>query len=127
MLEAMEVLNREGLKVNVLCLRVVWPFQAAEVRPLLERCKLTMSVEANFTGQIVKLIRMETGLSIQHHLRKYDGEPFEPRQVIEQARTILKTKPRESVIATAVSDEGLPPGFSPIESPANGVEVSRQH
>ena len=127
MLEAMEALNQEGLKVNVLCLRVVWPFQAAEVRRLLERCTLTMSVEANFTGQIVKLIRMETGLSIQHHLRKYDGEPFEPRQVIEQARAILKTRPRESVVAAVVSDEGLPPDFSPIESPANGVEVSRQH
>ena len=137
MLEAMEAMNHGGLsakggsasggKVNVLCLRVVWPFQAAEVRSLLERCKLTMSVEANFTGQIVKLIRMETGLSIRHHLRKYDGEPFEPRQVIEQARKILQTKPRESVVATVVSDEGIPPDFSPIESPANGAEVSRQH
>ncbi|MBI4597412.1 MAG: 2-oxoacid:acceptor oxidoreductase subunit alpha [Candidatus Omnitrophica bacterium] len=127
MLEAMEALNAEGLTVNVFCLRYLWPFQTAEVTKLLQRCKLTISVENNATGQIVKLIRMETGISIQHHLRKYDGEPFEPKQVIDQARTILKTRPSQPVIATVVSDEGLPANFSPIEHPAIGAEVARQH
>jgi len=127
MLEAMEVLNKEGLNVNVFCLSTISPFQTNEVRKLLESCKLTMSVEACYTGQLVRFLRMETGISIQHHLRKFDGEPFEPKQVIDQARTILKTKPRESVVASVMSDEGVPPGFSPIENPAVGAEVTRQH
>jgi len=127
MLEAMEALNKEGLKVNVFCLRIIAPFQVNEVRALLETCKMTMSVEANYTGQIIRLIRMETGISIQHHLRKYDGEPFEPKQVIDQTRTILKTKPKQSVLASVQSDEGLPPDFSPIENPAIGAEAARQH
>ncbi len=127
MLEAMEALTQEGLKVNVLGIRNIWPFQAAEVAALLKKCKLTMSVEGNYLGQIVKIIRMETGIEIQHHLRKYDGEPFEPKQVIDQARTILKTKPKQSVLATVQSDEGLPPNFSPIENPAIGAEAARQH
>ena len=127
MLEAMDALNKEGFKVNVFCLKHLWPFQGEAVAKLLKSCKLTMSVEANHTGQIVKLIRMETGISIQHHLRKFDGEPFEPKQVIDQARQILKTKPSESVTASVVSDEGLPPDFSPIENPAVGAEAMRQH
>ncbi len=127
MLEAMEALNKEGLKVNVLCLRHIWPFHAEAVAKLLGQCKVTMSVEACYAGQIVKLIRMETGISIQHHLRKFDGEPFEPKQVIDQARTILKTKPKGSVLASVVSDEGVPPDFSPIENPAVGAEAERQH
>jgi len=126
MLEAMQALNREGFKVNVLCLNVVWPLPAEALKQALERCKMTMSVENNFTGQAVKLIRMETGFAIQHHLRKFDGEPFEPKPVIDQARTLLKTKPKTSVIASVVSDEGLPPDFSPIENPALGAEVARQ-
>ena len=127
MLEAMEALNHEGFKVNVLCLKYLWPFQTEEVRRLLQSCTMTMSVEANYTGQLVKLIRMETGVSIQHHLRKYDGEPFEPKQVIAQARKILTTKPKVSVVGTVVSDEGPPPNFSPIEYPSLGEEVARQH
>jgi 2-oxoglutarate ferredoxin oxidoreductase subunit alpha len=127
MLEAMDVLNQDGPNVNVLCLKYLWPFQTEAVRALLEKAKITVSVEGNYTGQLVKLIRMETGFTVQHHLRKYDGEPFELGPVVEEIRKILKTKPKESVIATFVSDEGLPPDFSPIEAPANGAEVSRQH
>ena len=127
MLETMDTLAKEGLKLNVLCLRYLWPFQTAEVTKLLSRCKMTMSVEANYIGQLVKLIRMETGVSIQHHLRKYDGEPFEPKQVVDQARTILKTKPKAPVTVSVRSDEGLPPDFSPIDTPTFGAEVARQH
>ena len=127
MLEAMDVLNQEGAKVNVFCLRYLWPFQTEHVRQVLQKCKITMSVEANYTGQLVKLIQMETGIAIQHHLRKYDGEPFEPKQVVEQTRTILKTRPKDPVTASAISDEGLPPDFSPIENPSIGAEAARQH
>ncbi|OGW91144.1 MAG: hypothetical protein A3D28_05320 [Omnitrophica bacterium RIFCSPHIGHO2_02_FULL_63_14] len=94
---------------------------------MLSRCRLTMSIEANYSGQFVRLIRMETGIDIRHHLRKYDGEPFEPKQVIDQVRAILTGKPAQPVVAVAVSDEGLPPDFSPIESPAIGAEATRQH
>jgi len=127
MVEAMEALTTEGFRVNVLCLYALWPFQAEPVRQILERCKMTLSVENNYTGQLVKLIRMETGLVIHHHLRKFDGEPFEPKQVIDHARRLLKEKPKQSTVASVVSDEGLPPDFSPLESPAVGAEVSRQH
>lgn len=127
MLEAMQALNQEGFKVNLLCPKYIWPFQAEAVARLLGQCKMTLSVEACYTGQLVKLIRMETGVGIQHHLRKFDGEPFEPKQVIDQARTLLKTKPTKPVIASVVSDEGVPPDFSPIENPAIGAEAERQH
>jgi 2-oxoglutarate ferredoxin oxidoreductase subunit alpha len=126
-LEAMDVLNQDGPKVNVLCLRNIWPFQVEAVSAILSKTKMTMSVEGNYIGQMVKLIRMETGVSVQHHLRKIDGEPFELKQVVDQARTILKTKPKASVVVYAQSDEGIPADFSPIEHPAIGAEAARQH
>jgi 2-oxoglutarate ferredoxin oxidoreductase subunit alpha len=128
LLEAMEALTKEGFTVNVLGLRYLWPFQSEAVRTLLGSTKMTMAVEANYTGQLTKLIRMETGFAIRHQLQKYDGEPFEPKHVIDQARTILTTKPKEPVVAVAVSDEGLPPDFSPIGLPPSaltGAEVQR--
>ncbi len=125
LLEAMQVLNAEGFKVNVFCANTLWPFPAEAVKVLLSKCNVTMAVEGNYTGQFARLLRMETGLSMTHHLRKFDGEPFEPRQVIDQARTILKTKPKESVIASVVTDEGLPDDFSPIGQPPSGAEVAR--
>ncbi len=82
LIEAMQALAKEGITVNVFAPRHLWPFKGEAVRKLLEKAKLTLAVEANYTGQLAKLIRMETGFAIPHHLHKYDGEPFEPEQVI---------------------------------------------
>jgi pyruvate/2-oxoacid:ferredoxin oxidoreductase alpha subunit len=95
------------------------------MRTLLDRTKMTLAVEANYIGQLAKFIRMETGLAIQHHLHKYDGEPFEPGQVIGHVKKLLKERPKTSTTVSVVSDEGLPPDFSPIAAP--GTEAVRVH
>ncbi len=123
--EAMQALQHEGHKVNLFVPRYLWPFKGEACRKLLEGTKMTLAVEANYTGQLARFLRMETGVAIQHHLRKYDGEPFEPGQVIEHARQLLKKKPKESTVVSVVSDEGLPPDFSPIASA--GAEAVRVH
>jgi 2-oxoglutarate ferredoxin oxidoreductase subunit alpha len=83
------ILDKEGLKVNHLNIRYLWPFQAKEVSQILKSCKKTFIVECNFTGQLERLIRQETGISIQSHLRKYDGEPFGPAMVYGKAKELL--------------------------------------
>ncbi|MBI3322760.1 MAG: hypothetical protein HYZ94_03665, partial [Candidatus Omnitrophica bacterium] len=117
--------SASGGKVNLVVPRYLWPFKGEALRSILERAKMTLAVEANYSGQFAKFIRMETGLAIQHHLRKYDGEPFEPGQVIAHAKKLLKERPKSSTIASVVSDEGLPPDFSPIAAP--GTEAVRVH
>ena len=125
MVEAMEALKAEGLSVNVFCLRVLWPFQTEEVTKILSGCSMMLAVENSYAGQITRLIRMETGIQVPHFLRKFDGEPFEPTQVIDYARTLLKTKPTAPTVKTVMSDEGLPDDFSPIGQPPTGAEVQR--
>ena len=125
LLEARDALAKEGLKLNVFAPVVLWPFQAETVRTLLQKSKRLLAVEANYTGQLARLIRMETGIEIPHHLHKYDGEPFEPGQVVAHARQLLKNKPTQSTIASVVSDEGVPADFSPIAQP--GAEAVRVH
>jgi len=46
-------------------------------------------IEGNFTGQLSKLITMETGFKINHSLFKYDGEPFYTEQITNKVRDIL--------------------------------------
>jgi 2-oxoglutarate ferredoxin oxidoreductase subunit alpha len=125
MTEAREALAREGIKVNVLAPVYLWPFKAEPIKAILSKAKMTLGIEANYTGQFAKLLRMETGISLHHHLRKYDGEPFEPGQVIAHIKQLLAKKPKESTITALVSDEGLPADFSPIAAP--GSEAVRVH
>jgi len=126
LVETMETLNSaSGGKVNLIVPKYLWPFKGEAMRKLLERATMTLAVEGNYTGQLAKFIRMETGITIHHHLRKYDGEPFEPGQVIAHARQLLAKKPKAPTVASVVSDEGVPPDFSPIAMP--GSEAVRVH
>ncbi len=99
--DAIQTLEKEGLKVNHLNIKYVWPFQAKEVGEILRSSKKTFIVEGNYTGQMERLIRQETGYSIHHHLRKYDGEPFGPEMVIKEAKLILKGGAKMSELAMA--------------------------
>lgn len=90
--DTMRILEKEGINTNHLQIKYLWPFQKEAVVRILKSCKRALIVENNFTGQLERLIKQETGLSIQHHLRKYDGEPFGPTMVYEKAKEVLEGK-----------------------------------
>lgn len=78
-----------GTKANMLLIKVVAPFLSDEVAAILKSCKHPIMIENNFTSQMARLIRMETGIHIQDKILKYDGEPFVPGEIYEQIKTIL--------------------------------------
>lgn len=92
--EAVNQLNARGIKTNQLVIRYMLPFQSEEVRAILSRCKKTLCVECNYTGQFARFLRAETGYSVDDLILKYDGEPFEPAYIVNQAEAILQGRPR---------------------------------
>lgn len=90
--EARELLAKEGIKANQLHLKYIVPFHAKEVTEALSKAKKKISVEANFTSQMAKYIRMETGIAMDGHVTKYDGEPLEPAYVAAHVKSILAGK-----------------------------------
>jgi 2-oxoglutarate ferredoxin oxidoreductase subunit alpha len=69
-------LEKEGVKVNHLQFRMVWPFPSEAARKKWRSAKNAVMVENNYSGLFAKLLRQETGLPRPHHIRKFDGEPF---------------------------------------------------
>jgi 2-oxoglutarate ferredoxin oxidoreductase subunit alpha len=90
--EAVERLNQEGVTANHLQVRLIMPFHANEVRHLLGRSRRVIVVENSQSGQFARLLRAETGLAANGHIRKYDGEPFEPKHVVAGVKEILAGK-----------------------------------
>ncbi len=90
--DAMRSLEKEGIHVNHLHIRYIWPFPAEAFTKMFKSCKNTLIIESNYTGQMERFIRQETGISIPNHLRKYDGEPFGPAEVIQKVKEILSQK-----------------------------------
>ncbi len=87
--EAVAALNRQGVRANHLQIKYLHPFHSKEVSEILSKCKRTICVECNFTGQFARHLRAETGFSVNDLILKYDGEPFEPHHVVEQTQALL--------------------------------------
>lgn len=91
--EAAELLTASGVKTNYFIIKYIAPFHTKEVTEILSKCKKKISVEVNFTSQMARHIKAETGISMDAHINKYDGEPFEPMDIINDVKRILDKKP----------------------------------
>ena len=91
--EAAARLTEEGVKANQLHFKYLHPFHGAQATAILERCRRTIVVESNFTGQFARHLRAESGFSVDHVLTRYDGEPFEPAYITRRVRAFLEGRP----------------------------------
>jgi 2-oxoglutarate ferredoxin oxidoreductase subunit alpha len=89
LIEAVERLNQDGISANHLQIKFLVPFHAAEVSAILGRSKRVIVVENNQSGQFARHLRAETGVAAHGHIRKYDGEPFEPKHIVQGVRELL--------------------------------------
>jgi 2-oxoglutarate ferredoxin oxidoreductase subunit alpha len=89
--EAAAQLTQSGVGANQLHFKYLVPFHAKEARAILEKCRRTIVVENNFTGQFARHLRAETGFTVDHVLTRYDGEPFEPAYISTRVKSLLET------------------------------------
>ena len=94
--EAVERLNREGISANYLQIKFLVPFHVKEVTEILGQSRQIIVVEMSHSGQFARHLRAETGIKAHGHIRKYDGEPFEPKHIVAGIKEIL-TKGTEVV------------------------------
>ena len=88
--EAAEILRSEGIVTNQLHFKYLLPFHTREALEILNRCKRTVGVEVNYTGQFARHLRSETGVSLDDMILKYDGEPFEPAFIVNRVKEIVQ-------------------------------------
>jgi pyruvate ferredoxin oxidoreductase alpha subunit len=83
--EAVDRLNARGTAVKALGVSDMMPYPENEVSAFLESVEDCLVVEMNATAQFRGLTQKELGRfgRKMQSLLKYDGEPFEPREVVE--------------------------------------------
>jgi 2-oxoglutarate ferredoxin oxidoreductase subunit alpha len=88
--EAMGRLEKDGLKVNHAHIRLIHPFPAAEVLPLVQSAKKVLVVENNATGQLANIMKMNIGNADKiYKFDKYDGNPFLPHEVYTKCKELF--------------------------------------
>jgi len=87
--EAVEQLADKGVTANHLPIKWIVPFHVEAVTEILSNAKRTIIVENNYSGQFYRYLRSETGLNVDGHIRKYDGEPFAPHHIVDAVQEQL--------------------------------------
>ncbi|MHB8351664.1 MAG: 2-oxoacid:acceptor oxidoreductase subunit alpha, partial [Thermoplasmata archaeon] len=90
--DAMKILAEQNQPTNLVHLPTVYPIHGEALGALLAPASRTLLVEANFSGQLGRLIRAETGIHFPRSFLKYDGEPFYPMEIVERAREELHVR-----------------------------------
>jgi 2-oxoglutarate ferredoxin oxidoreductase subunit alpha len=101
--EARQALTKAGHTANLIQFRTLWPFPLQKALPLLQAAKRIVCVENNYSGQLARLIRQETGFSIPYAIHKFDGEPFSISPLTKALAAVLAKDP--PAVQTLVSSE----------------------
>ncbi len=71
--EAVELLQKDGISAGALVFGDLYPFPSKLIKKYAECANKLVNVEQNYTGQLARLIRQETGISMDHGILNYDG------------------------------------------------------
>ncbi len=88
-LEAIDILKAQGHNFGLISFSYLLPLDKDKTKKVLEGKKL-INVEGNFTGQLAKVIKMETGIEINSSILKYDGEAFTGQEIANNAIKLVK-------------------------------------
>ncbi len=86
--EAMNILAGQGVSINQLHFTDIYPLRDEILREVFARAKKVVAVEQNALSQFAKLVRMEVGLEVTHHVNRYDGRPMTARWIIEKLKEV---------------------------------------
>ncbi|PLR94792.1 2-oxoacid:acceptor oxidoreductase subunit alpha [Bacillus sp. T33-2] len=88
--EAMQRLEQDGLKVNHAHVRLIHPFPADELLPLVKSAKRIAVIENNATGQLANIMKMNVGHAEKvYKILKYDGNPFLPHEIHTKCKELF--------------------------------------
>ena len=71
-----------------------------ELAATLNRGQRIIIIENNQSGQFAYHLRAESGIVAHGHIRKYDGEPFEPKHIVASVKDVIGGQEVVEVIST---------------------------
>ncbi len=84
--EALESLKEDN--VSLLHFKQVYPLPS-ETEDYLKKAKKVIVVENNATSQFSKLLKLYTGIEVEHKILKYNGEPFFVEELIGKLEKVI--------------------------------------
>ncbi|MBT8243562.1 MAG: 2-oxoacid:acceptor oxidoreductase subunit alpha [Nitrosopumilus sp.] len=91
-LDAIEMLSKEGISIGYVQLKLMHPFPADYVTSLLKDAKIIIDIEANHSGQMGKLFKQNVNRDIDYFILKYTGRAMTSTEVYDSLKKIIENK-----------------------------------
>lgn len=88
-LDAMKLLDRDGIGVEFLQIRLASPFPTQTVREKLSGAKLLVDIEQNYSGQMAAVIAENTMIEVKNKIVKFNGRPMSQDEVYQSVKQVL--------------------------------------
>jgi 2-oxoglutarate ferredoxin oxidoreductase subunit alpha len=99
-IEALQKLIQEGFSLGFIHVRMVHPLPKEYLADALQNAQKIIDVEMNYSGQLGKIIREETGIQMGFHVLKWNGRPMTTTEVYEALKLILLDKAPQRQVLT---------------------------
>jgi len=100
-LDAMDKLAAEGIKVKFTQIRLMHPFPSELIKSMLKDAKTIIDIEMNYTGQLSSLVRQQTGLEANYRIVKYNGRPMSLEEVYNGVKSIIHGDASRRLVLTS--------------------------
>lgn len=97
-IDALEMLARQGKAVRFLQVRLLHPFPVDEILKLINDAQVLIDIEMNYTSQLGSLIRQYTGREVDYKIVKFNGRPMSFSEVYYAISAILEGKSERRII-----------------------------
>lgn len=87
--EAIKRINDEDTNIFALHFNYIWPLPQENLNKFARRATKIIAIEGNYTAQLAKLIKQETGISITHKITGYDGRQMSPEELYRRIKEVL--------------------------------------
>lgn len=84
--EVVDLLNRDGESVGALIFGDLYPLPTELLNKYSKVAKRLVNVEMNYTGQLARLIRQETGIFMDKSILNYDGRQMDSYTVYKRIK-----------------------------------------
>jgi len=100
-IDAIEVLEKRGLRGRYLNLRLLWPFPAREVAEEISKVprERVVVVEHSYGANVSSLIAMTTGLAVGSSIVKFTGRPITLGELVEALERVIVGGERRVVLS----------------------------
>ncbi len=91
-LDAISMLEKEGINVGFIQIKLIHPFPSEYVKSLLKDTKTIIDIEANHSGQLGKIFKQNISREIDYFILKYTGRGMTSTEIYDSLKKIVENK-----------------------------------